>query len=82
MGFIAGYFAHRSGSQAWRLFLTTGIIGGYTTFSSFSLDAALLIERGRPGAALAYLLGSVLLGLTGLFGGLRLARCIVETGRL
>jgi CrcB protein len=47
MGLVAAYFAFKGGaSQHWRLFLTTGILGGYTTFSAFSLDAALLYERG------------------------------------
>ena len=46
MGFLAGYFAYRTGiPQHLRLFLTTGILGGFTTFSAFSLDAALLLER-------------------------------------
>ncbi len=48
MGLIAGYFMARgSASQHWRLFLATGILGGFTTFSSFSLDVALLYERGE-----------------------------------
>ena len=43
MGLIAGYLAFKGGaSQPWRLFLMTGVLGGYTTFSAFSLDAALL----------------------------------------
>src|SRR6185295_1968128 len=47
MGLLAGLFAFRSGlSTHWQLFLTTGMLGGYTTFSAFSLDAALLYERG------------------------------------
>ena len=47
MGLIAGYFAFKGGiSQHWTLFLTTGVLGGYTTFSAFSLDVALLYERG------------------------------------
>ncbi len=52
MGLIAGYFAFRSGGghQHWQLFLTTGILGGYTTFSAFSLDTVLLYERGAHGA--------------------------------
>ena len=50
MGLLAGYFAFHGGvPQHWRLFLTTGILGGYTTFSTFSLDAALLYERGALG---------------------------------
>ena len=55
MGLLAGYFAFKGdASQHWRLFLTTGILGGYTTFSAFSLDAALLYERGELGLAALY----------------------------
>lgn len=75
MGLLAGYFAFRGGpSQHWQLFLTTGILGGYTTFSAFSLDAALLYERGTLGLAALYALGSVGLAIGGLFAGLALAR--------
>src|SRR3954471_1656955 len=60
MGLIAGYFAFKGdASQSWRLFLTTGILGGYTTFSAFSLDTALLYERGALGLAGLYVLLSV-----------------------
>jgi fluoride exporter len=75
MGLIAAWFAFRGGgSQHWRLFLTTGILGGYTTFSTFSLDAALLYERGQITLAAAYVIGSVVLGLIGLFAGLAIVR--------
>lgn len=75
MGLIAGYLAFKGGaSQHWRLFLMTGILGGYTTFSAFSLDAALLYERGETGLALLYVLGSVALSIAGLFAGLALIR--------
>lgn len=75
MGMVIAYLAHRGHlSQNWRIFVATGVLGGYTTFSTFSLDAALLIEKGRPGHALVYLAGSVLLGLSGLFAGMRLVR--------
>ena len=75
MGLIAGWFALKAGaSQDWRLFLTTGILGGYTTFSAFSLDAALLYERGELGQAAFYVVGSVLLSIAGLFAGLWLVR--------
>ena len=75
MGLIAGYFAFRSGaSQHVRLFLTTGILGGYTTFSAFSLDAALLYERGELTAAALYVVLSVVLSILGLFAGLYLIR--------
>ena len=51
MGLIAAWFAFKGdASQHWRLFLTTGVLGGYTTFSTFSLDAALLYERGAAHA--------------------------------
>jgi CrcB protein len=75
MGLIAGYFAFRGGaSQHWRLFLTTGILGGYTTFSAFSLDAVLLWERHELVSAAVYVGGSVGLSIIGLFGGLILVR--------
>ena len=75
MGLIAGYLAFKGdASQPWRLFLMTGILGGYTTFSAFSLDAALLYERGEIGPALFYVLGSVVLSIAGLFAGLALVR--------
>jgi len=75
MGIVAGYFAFRGdASQHWRLFLTTGILGGYTTFSTFSLDAALLYERGELALAAFYVIGSVLLAIAGLFAGLMLVR--------
>jgi CrcB protein len=78
MGLLAGYFAFRGGlSQHWQLFLTTGILGGYTTFSSFSLDAALLYERGELGLAALYVLASVALSIFGLFAGLWIVRHVI-----
>jgi CrcB protein len=75
MGLLAGYFAFGgSVPQHWRLLLTTGILGGYTTFSAFSLDAALLYERGAWGLAALYVGLSVALSIGGLFAGLALAR--------
>ena len=75
MGLIAGYLALKGeASQPWRLFLMTGILGGYTTFSAFSLDSALLYERGEVGLALFYVLGSVVFSIAGLFAGLALMR--------
>jgi CrcB protein len=76
MGLVAGYFAFRAGagSQPWQLFLTTGILGGYTTFSAFSLDTVLLYERGAVGLATLYVLGSVILSIAGLMAGLALVR--------
>src|SRR3954468_10446448 len=71
MGLLAGFFVYRAGvPQHLRLFLTTGILGGFTTFSSFSLDAALLVERHSFGLALGYMVGSVAAGVAALFFGL------------
>jgi CrcB protein len=76
MGLIAGWFAFRSegGGQWLRLFLTTGILGGFTTFSTFSLDAGLFWERGQYWAAAFYVGSSVVAGLKGLSAGLALVR--------
>ncbi|NUS99885.1 MAG: fluoride efflux transporter CrcB [Sphingomonas sp.] len=75
MGLLAGYFAFRTGiPQHMRLFLTTGILGGFTTFSAFSLDAALLMERHAYWSAAIYVAGSVILSLAALFVGLSLFR--------
>ena len=75
MGLLAGWFGYRTGiNQHMRLFLTTGILGGFTTFSAFSLDAALLIERHAYVSAAAYVLGSVLVSIVAVFVGLALFR--------
>ncbi|MEP5759192.1 MAG: fluoride efflux transporter CrcB [Litoreibacter sp.] len=55
-------------------FLMTGILGGFTTFSAFSLDAFALFERGQAGTAAIYICASVLLSILGLFAGVMLAR--------
>ncbi len=75
MGVVAEYFALKAElPQAGRLFLTTGVLGGFTTFSAFSLDAALLYERGDVTGAALYVAGSVGLSLAGLFAGLAVIR--------
>ena len=75
MGLLAGYFAFRPGiGQHVRLFLTTGILGGFTTFSAFSLDTALLVERHSYGMAAGYAVGSVAASVSALFFGLALFR--------
>jgi fluoride exporter len=78
MGLMIEYFALKSGiSQRWVLFLTTGILGGFTTFSTFSLDAALLSERGHLMTAAAYVAASVALGIGGLFAGMSIVRVLI-----
>lgn len=75
MGLLAGYFAYRTGlSQQVRLFLTTGILGGFTTFSAFSLDTALLIERHSYRMAGSYMVTSVAASVAALFIGLAIFR--------
>lgn len=59
-----------------RFFVITGVLGGFTTFSSFSLDAAMLMERGEIGSAALYVGGSVLLSLLAVFAGLALVRAV------
>ncbi|MDB5648358.1 fluoride efflux transporter CrcB [Methylobacterium sp.] len=77
MGVLAGWFAMRGGSQPLRLFLATGVLGGFTTFSSYALEGILLLERGEAAAAMIYILGSVVLGLAGLLLGLMLMRMVL-----
>jgi fluoride exporter len=78
MGLIAEFFALKGGlPQHWRLFLTTGILGGFTTFSAFSLEAALLYERGELIGAATYVVASVVLAIGALFAGLAIVRLIV-----
>jgi fluoride exporter len=78
MGLCAAYFAFKGdASQPWRLFLTTGILGGFTTFSAFSLDTAVLWERGDFLGAALYVSGSVVLSILGLFLALWLMRSLL-----
>jgi CrcB protein len=77
MGLLAGYFALKGeASQTFRLFLTTGILGGYTTFSAFSLDAILLWERNQIGLAALYIAASVATAIFGVWAGLAIVRQI------
>jgi fluoride exporter len=79
IGLLAAYFAFRAGmewTQHARLFLITGILGGFTTFSSFSLDFAVLFERGAITSAVLYVLGSVGISLVAIFLGLVAGRAI------
>lgn len=64
-------------SQEVRAFLATGVLGGFTTFSAFSLDFALLVERRETGLAALYVIASVGLSLAAIFAGLKLGRTLV-----
>jgi fluoride exporter len=75
MGVLTGLLAFRMNiSQEVRLFLTTGVLGGFTTFSAFALDTALLVERRTIALAVIYVLASVLVSLIGVFVGLAVTR--------
>jgi len=75
MGLLVGILARLSvPGENWRLLLAVGVLGGYTTFSSFSLDAANMLQRGDLGLALGYVLISVIGSIAALFAGLLLVR--------
>ncbi|QYF88120.1 fluoride efflux transporter CrcB [Brevundimonas sp. PAMC22021] len=76
MGLLAGWLALRGGAQqeTVRLFAAVGVLGGFTTFSAFSLETALMIERRELALAAAYVAGSVMLAVGALFAGLFIAR--------
>jgi len=76
MGLLAGWLAHRDWGigQSTKLLLATGVLGGFTTFSAFALDAVALWERGNTVSATIYILASVIGSLAGLFSGLHLPR--------
>jgi CrcB protein len=77
MGLLVGFLArHGHGGEHWRLLLGVGMLGGFTTFSSFSMEMMLLIERGQPSYALAYALVSVIAGLCALYLGLVVMRTV------
>jgi len=75
MGLLAGWLAQRAaGAESVRLFAAVGILGGFTTFSSFSLETMLMIERGDWAPALVYITASVLLSVGALALGLMTLR--------
>lgn len=75
MGLLVGNLARfGTGGESWRLLLGVGVLGGFTTFSSFSLDTIALIERGSIGTALGYVLVSVIGSILAVFVGLTAVR--------
>ncbi len=74
MGLLAGWLAARGGGEQLRLLLGVGLLGGFTTFSAFSLEVMLMLECGEMAHALGYVLASVILSIAALALGLMIAR--------
>jgi fluoride exporter len=78
MGLFASFLAEKFADQPdLRLFLTTGVLGGFTTFSAFSLDVFGLMQRGENSVALVYAIASVILSILAVFGGFIVARALI-----
>lgn len=78
IGFIAGWAGRGRLSPGWTLFWKTGVCGGFTTFSAFSLEAVQLFEKGRHLAGSLYILLSLLLCLAGVLAGQALSRLFAK----
>ena len=78
IGVLAAVLAARVANPAWRLLLITGFLGGYTTFSAFTVEAVTLAQDGRWGRAAVYVVGSNLIGLAACGGGIALGRLLVR----
>jgi CrcB protein len=78
MGLLAGILARQGGasSETWRLLVGVGVLGGYTTFSTFSLETATMIERGDWAPALVYAVGSAACAILLIFAGLGIAKAV------
>ena len=75
MGIVIGILVRKTGvANEWRIFIATGVLGGFTTFSAFSLDALNLWERGEHGMAAGYVFGSVIFSLAAVLAGIALIR--------
>jgi CrcB protein len=74
IGLLAGWTAGRASHEPWRLLLGVGVLGGFTTFSAYSLETVQLIERNDIAGAATYSLGSVAVGLVACFLGLLISR--------
>ena len=75
MGLMTGFFALKfDPGQSWRLFFNSGLLGGFTTFAAFSLDAVVFYAQGALGAMAVYVIASVTLSIAGLLAGLFIVR--------
>ena len=80
IGVLLGVLTARSPARPWlRPFLATGVLGGYTTFSTFAVDAVRLVDEGSAGTAAGYVAASVLGGLLAVVAGLTAARALLRT---
>ena len=77
MGVLAGWLMGRAGGEGARLLIGVGLLGGFTTFSSFSLETIAMMERGQWSGALAYVAASVILSLFACAAGLALTRAVL-----
>ena len=78
MGVLTGWLLrHGDHGEGWRLLLGVGVLGGFTTFSAFSLDLVQMIERGQLGGALLYGAASLVVGMAALFVGLAIVRVAI-----
>lgn len=78
IGILTEMIARRfNASMELRVFLVTGVLGGFTTWSSFSLDTVVLYERGDFGLAAAYVIGSAVVSFAAVFAGLALGRAML-----
>ncbi len=77
MGVFIAWLVKRGGSNEFRLFFATGVLGGFTTFSAFSLDVANMIERGAMMPAFGYVVASVVISVLALFIGLWFGRAFL-----
>ena len=78
MGFLAAFLAEKYTDQPdLRLFLLTGVLGGFTTFSAFSLDVFNLVQRGENSTAVIYAAASVVLSIIAVFAGFVVSRAII-----
>ena len=76
MGVLAGYLLQNEMSVEMRAFLVVGVLGAFTTFSTFSLDTLVLFQRGEYAAGLFYVMGSIILAIAGVVGGMNIVKWV------